>query len=216
MDPGVYYVTVTADAGSDNAGVTSNTVTLTIAPQATKVTSVANATSNVTVSWNKVSKASGYYVYRSTDGKKFTKIATVKSASTVKYNDKKATKNGQKYVYKVLTYYNGNQTVSSAYSAAKTGYRLSTMKVSSLTNKKGKKAYIKWTKNSKSTGYQIKYVTGKSKAKTVKASSKAKTKTISKLKKGKTYKVRIRSYKKVSNVTYYSAWSKQKSVKIKK
>lgn len=216
VDPGVYYVTVTADAGSDNAGVTSNTVTLTIAPQATKVTSVANATSNVTVSWNKVSKASGYYVYRSTDGKKFTKIATVKSASTVKYNDKKATKNGQKYVYKVVTYYNGNQTVSSAYSAAKTGYRLSTMKVSSLTNKKGKKVYIKWKKNSKSTGYQIKYVTGKSKAKTVKASSKAKTKTISKLKKGKTYKVRIRSYKKVSNVTYYSAWSKQKSVKIKK
>ena len=88
------------------------------------------------------------------------------------------------------------------------------MKVSSLTNKKGKKAYIKWKKNSKSTGYQIRYVTGKSKAKTVKASSK--TKTISKLKKGKTYKVRIRSYKKVSNVTYYSAWSKQKSVKIKK
>ena len=216
VDPGVYYVTVTADAGSDNAGVTSNTVTLTIAPRATKVTSVANATSNVTVSWNKVSKASGYYVYRSTDGKKFTKIATVKSASTVKYNDKKATKNGQKYVYKVVTYYNGNQKVSSAYSAVKTGYRLSTMKVSSLKNKKGKKVYIKWKKNSKSTGYQIKYVTGKSKAKTVKASSKAKTKTISKLKKGKTYKVRIRSYKKVSNVTYYSAWSKQKSVKIKK
>lgn len=210
-DPGVYYVKVTADAG-----VTSNIATLTIVPQTAKITTVANATSYMTVSWNKVNKASGYYVYRSTNGKKFTKIATVKSANTAKYSDKKATKNGQKYVYKVVTYYNGNQTVSSAYSAAKTGYRLSTMKVLSLTNKKGKKAYIKWTKNSKSTGYQIKYVTGKSKAKTVKASSKAKTKTISKLKKGKTYKVRIRSYKKVSNVTYYSAWSKQKSVKIKK
>ena len=210
-DPGVYYVKVTADAG-----VTSNIATLTIVPQTAKITTVANATSYMTVSWNKVNKASGYYVYRSTNGKKFTKIATVKSANAAKYSDKKATKNGQKYVYKVVTYYNGNQTVSSAYSAAKTGYRLSTMKVSSLTNKKGKKVYIKWKKNSKSTGYQIKYVTGKSKAKIVKASSKAKTKTISKLKKGKTYKVRIRSYKKVSNVTYYSAWSKQKSVKIKK
>ena len=210
-DPGVYYVKVTADAG-----VTSNIATLTIVPQTAKITTVANATSYMTVSWNKVNKASGYYVYRSTDGKKFTKIATVKSANAVKYSDKKATKNGQKYVYKVVTYYNGNQTVSSADSSVKTGYRLSTMKVSSLTNKKGKKAYIKWAKNSKSTGYQIEYVTGKSKAKTVKASSKAKTKTISKLKKGKTYKVRIRSYKKVSNVTYYSAWSKQKSVKIKK
>ncbi len=210
-DPGVYYVKVTADAG-----VTSNIATLTIVPQTAKITTVANATSYMTVSWNKVNKASGYYVYRSTNGKKFTKIATVKSANAAKYSDKKATKNGQKYVYKVVTYYNGNQTVSSADSSVKTGYRLSTMKVSSLTNKKGKKAYIKWTKNPKSTGYQIKYVTGKSKAKTVKASSKAKTKTISKLKKGKTYKVRIRSYKKVSNVTYYSAWSKQKSVKIKK
>lgn len=210
-DPGVYYVKVTADAG-----VTSNIATLTIVPQTAKITTVANATSYMTVSWNKVNKASGYYVYRSTNGKKFTKIATVKSANAVKYSDKKATKNGQKYVYKVVTYYNGNQTVSSADSSVKTGYRLSTMKVSSLTNKKGKKAYIKWAKNSKSTGYQIEYVTGKSKAKTVKASSKAKTKTISKLKKGKTYKVRIRSYKKVSNVTYYSAWSKQKSVKIKK
>lgn len=210
-DPGVYYVKVTADAG-----VTSNIATLTIVPQTAKITTVANATSYMTVSWNKVNKASGYYVYRSTNGKKFTKIATVKSANVAKYSDKKATKNGQKYVYKVVTYYNGNQTVSSADSSVKIGYRLSTMKVSSLTNKKGKKAYIKWTKNSKSTGYQIKYVTGKSKAKTVKASSKAKTKTISKLKKGKTYKVRIRSYKKVSNVTYYSAWSKQKSVKIKK
>lgn len=210
-DPGVYYVKVTADAG-----VTSNIATLTIVPQTAKITTVANATSYMTVSWNKVNKASGYYVYRSTNGKKFTKIATVKSANTAKYSDKKATKNGQKYVYKVVTYYNGNQTVSSADSSVKTGYRLSTMKVSSLTNKKGKKAYIKWKKNSKSTGYQIRYVTGKSKAKTVKASSKAKTKTISKLKKGKTYKVRIRSYKKVSNVTYYSAWSKQKSVKIKK
>ena len=163
-DPGVYYVKVTADAG-----VTSNIATLTIVPQTTKVTTVANATSYMTVSWNKVNKASGYYVYRSTNGKKFTKIATVKSANAAKYSDKKATKNGQKYVYKVVTYYNGNQTVSSADSSVKIGYRLSTMKVSSLTNKKGK-----------------------------------------------TYKVRIRSYKKVSNVTYYSAWSKQKSVKIKK
>ena len=130
-DPGVYYVKVTADAG-----VTSNIATLTIVPQTAKITTVANATSYMTVSWNKVNKASGYYVYRSTNGKKFTKIATVKSANTAKYSDKKATKNGQKYVYKVVTYYNGNQTVSSADSSVKTGYRLSTMKVSSLTNKK--------------------------------------------------------------------------------
>lgn len=216
VNPGVYYVKATVAGDDSYTGTTSAAVKLTIRPQATKVTSVANASSYVTVSWNKVSKASGYYVYRSTDGKKFSKVATVKSAKTVKYSDKKATKNGQKYVYKVVVYYNGNQTVSSVYSATKTGYRLSTMKVSSLSNKKGKKLYVKWAKNSKSTGYQIEYVTGKTK-KTAKVSSgKSTNKTISKLKKGKTYTVRIRSYKKVSGTTYYGAWSGKKKIKIKK
>ena len=215
VNPGVYYVKATVAGDDSYTGATSKSVKLTISPKATKVTSVVNASSYVTVSWNKVSKASGYYVYRSTDGKKFTKATTVKSYKTVKYNDKKATKNGQKYVYKVVAYYNGNQTVSSAYSNAKTGYRLSTMKVSSLTNKKGKKLYVKWAKNSKCTGYQIEYVTGKT-TKKVSASVKSKSKTISKLKKGKTYYVRIRAYKKVSGTTYYGAWSGKKKVKIKK
>ena len=89
------------------------------------------------------------------------------------------------------------------------------MKVSSLTNKKGKKLYVKWAKNSKCTGYQIEYVTGKT-TKKVSASVKSKSKTISKLKKGKTYYVRIRAYKKVSGTTYYGAWSGKKKVKIKK
>ena len=215
VNPGVYYVKATVAGDDSYTGATSAAVKLTIKPQATKVTSVANASSYVTVSWNKVSKASGYYVYRSTDGKKFTKVATVTSYKTVKYSDKKATKNGQKYVYKIVTYYKGNQTVNSAYSNAKTGYRLSTMKVSSLSNKKGKKLYVKWVKNSKSTGYQIEYVTGKTRKK-VNASAKSKSKTISKLKKGKTYYVRIRSYKKVSGTTYYGAWSGKKKVTIKK
>ncbi|MCD7715739.1 MAG: hypothetical protein LUI39_04720 [Lachnospiraceae bacterium] len=42
------------------------------------------------------------------------------------------------------------------------------------------------------------------------------SKTLSGLKKGKTYYVRIRTYKKVNGNTYYSAWSSKKTVKIKK
>ncbi len=42
------------------------------------------------------------------------------------------------------------------------------------------------------------------------------SKTISSLTKGKTYYVRIRTYKTVSGTKYYSAWSSTKSVKISK
>ena len=52
--------------------------------------------------------------------------------------------------------------------------------------------------------------------KTVKIAKKTTVKkTVAKLTKGKTYYVRIRSVKKVSGRTYYSAWSAKKKVKVK-
>ncbi len=69
------------------------------------------------------------------------------------------------------------------------------------------------------TGYQIQYSTDKkfkSNTKTLTLSNKTTAKTVSKLKKGKTYYVRIRTYKTVGKVKYYSAWSSAKSVKTKK
>ena len=49
-----------------------------------------------------------------------------------------------------------------------------------------------------------------------KVKSSKKSYVINKLKKKKTYYVRIRTYKKEGSTTYYSAWSNQKKVKIKK
>ena len=77
---------------------------------------------------------------------------------------------------------------------------------------------IRWGKNAKATGYQIQYslkssFSGK---KIVKIAKKTTVKkTVAKLTKGKTYYVRIRSVKKVSGRTYYSAWSAKKKVKVK-
>lgn len=95
--------------------------------------------------------------------------------------------------------------------------------------KAGKKSLtVKWAKPSKSnlkqtTGYQVRYSMEKSmkgaKTKTVKASSSAGKKCslkLSKLKGGKKYYVQIRTYKKVGGKTYYSSWSKAKTVKVKK
>ncbi|MBR4241066.1 MAG: leucine-rich repeat protein [Eubacterium sp.] len=96
------------------------------------------------------------------------------------------------------------------------------LKVSAASIKKlsgGKKAItvnIKEVKNI--SGYQIQFSTSKS-FKTKKTVSVSNPKTVKKkiknLKAKKKYFVRIRAYKKVSKKTYYSSWSKAKSVKTK-
>jgi len=181
--------------------------------------SVSSAGKNMTVSWKKVSKANGYYVYRSTNGKKFTKVKTITSGNTVKFNDTKANKNGQKYVYKIVAYTkdnNGKETVIVTTKKTKTGYFLSTPKVTSVKNQKGAKAVVAWTTNKKASGYQIKYTVSGGKSQTMTVSAKNKNATLKNLKKKKIYTIRVRSYKTVSNTKYYSAWSSKKTVKVNK
>ena len=78
----------------------------------------------------------------------------------------------------------------------------------------------KWKKQTtQTTGYQIQYSTDKNfksgnKTVTVKG-NKTTSKKISKLKSGKTYYVRVRTYKTVSGKKYYSSWSKAKTVKTR-
>ncbi len=80
---------------------------------------------------------------------------------------------------------------------------------------------MKWKKQSKTwtTGYQVRYSLKKSmkgaKKLTVKGAKKASAK-VSKLKGNKKYYVQVRTYKKVGKKTYYSPWSKAKTVKTKK
>lgn len=87
-------------------------------------------------------------------------------------------------------------------------------------NIKGKKAKIRWKKNTKAAGYQIQYSMKKNFKSGVKTVNIKKNKTVSatikKLKKKKTYYVRIRCMKKAGKKTIYSKWSSVKKVKIKK
>jgi fibronectin type 3 domain-containing protein len=65
--------------------------------------SISNGTSGITVNWQKVSSADGYYVYRKTSSTSWQRIATVKKGSTVKYTDKTA-KTGTNYSYTVKAF----------------------------------------------------------------------------------------------------------------
>ena len=83
----------------------------------------------------------------------------------------------------------------------------------------GKKKFtVQWKKDKKADGYQIQYSTDKKFKKNVKSvnvSKKSTKATVKKLKKRKTYRVRVRSYKKINGKKYYSGWGKVKSVKVK-
>lgn len=194
--------------GNGGSGSSSTSIGTSSAPTLT------NQAKGIKVSWDKVSGASGYYVYRSKNKGSFQKVKTVSSGSTVSYTDTAATTNGAKYQYRIVAYGKSGKTGKS--SSASVLYRLPKPSTPSATNTSGKKITVKWQKNTKATGYQIKYVTG-SVAKTATIKKNSTTKTILKsLKKNKTYKVYVRTYKSASGTKYYSAWSAAKSVKVKK
>ena len=108
-----YYVIISGSSvGKYNLGIDA------AAPESAKAKS---ASKKVTITWKKVTKATGYEVYRATSRNgKYKKIATIKKNSTVKYTDSKGLKKGKTYYYKVRAYKkSGSKTYYSAYSAVK-------------------------------------------------------------------------------------------------
>ena len=99
----------------------------------------------------------------------------------------------------------------SVYAASKPGkVKISSVKANSTT------AFtVKWKKVSGVTGYEIQYSSSSSFSYNVKRiRTTGGSKVIRKLTRGMTYFVRIRSYKRVKGVNYYSSWSQVKHVYI--
>ena len=91
--------------------------------------------------------------------------------------------------------------------------------LTSVTAVEGGKMTVRWRKRIAATGYQIQYstsaaFTGVKSAWTTKNT--VLTKTITGLAKGKTYYVRVRTYRTTDGVKYYSDWSNVLTVKINK
>ena len=62
-----------------------------------------NGVGGVTVKWNKIQNADGYYVYRMNEKNSWTKIATIKNGNTVSFVDKNVV-SGKTYKYTVRAY----------------------------------------------------------------------------------------------------------------
>ena len=184
---------------------------------------VVSAETGMIVSWGKNTKADGYMIYRSVDGGSYKKVKTIKKNSTVTWTDTNLT-NGSVYKYKVYAYAQfawddiGTQTYKSYGSAVKTTAFLSRGSITSVSNSASKAMTVKWKKNSSANGYEIQYSLKSDFSSGLKTKTITKKSTISSkitgLTKGRTYYVRVRSYKTVDGTKYYGTWSLKKSVKI--
>ncbi|SDK83230.1 Fibronectin type III domain-containing protein, partial [Sarcina sp. DSM 11001] len=209
---GKVKITVTAAKTSDFNAV-SKAVTISVVPAATSTFKADNQVTGIMLTWKKVAGANAYIIYRGS-----TQIAAIKNGSTVTYTDKKANTNGTKYTYKIIA--SASSTGRSTLSKSVTTYRVARPAISTLTNSGAKKMTVKWGKNAKASGYQIQYSTDKTfktgnNSVTISGASTV-AKAITGLTKGKTYYVRIRTFKTAGSTKYFSAWSPVKNVKITK
>ena len=192
---------ITKSERTSSLKITATSSSSVPAPSNLKVAEYSN--SAIKLTWTKASDVTGYYVYRSTDGKKYSKIKTLK-ASTTAYTNTSLTA-GKKYYYSIASYKNTSTGVaigpkSSAINITTTSSSSvpapSNLKVAEYSNSAIK---LTWTKAPDVTGYYVYRSTdGKkySKIKTLKASTTAYTNTS--LTAGKKYYYSIASYKNTS------------------
>lgn len=94
------YTVRTATATNLSSYDTKGISTLYInTPSLSKISIAKNG--DITINWKSVKGVKGYYVYRSVDGSKWAKIATIKDPKTLTYKDTSAKKSGVTYTYTV-------------------------------------------------------------------------------------------------------------------
>ena len=180
----------------------------------TGVKAKAKTYKEIQISWDKVSGASGYRIYRLSSAKgKYTLIAKTTSLS---YTNKNLA-TGTTYYYKVLAYQTvGKVTTASKYSKVVSAKPIllapSSLKVSKITVKK---ANLTWSKVSGASGYVLYRATSsKGTYKAIKTTTSNKY-VNSGLIKGRTYYYKVISYRVVNGKKVYSKASYIVKIKMK-
>ena len=217
---GRYKVTVTLK--NNYSG--TKTLWFTIVPNATstvKVNLVAKSSTynDVSVKWDYVTGASGYYLY-------YKKNSAATWSKAIDYGKtREATLNnladGAKYNIKITAYYKASNGTKYTALNSKTANIWTLKKVTGLTVKKynASKVKISWKNISGETGYEIRRMVKNGNTyvakKFHKASASASSLVVT-VPKGTTFYYQIRAYKTVNNIKVYAPWSAIKSFKLPK
>ena len=211
-----YYYAIKANKGlNESAPSSPKGITFVDTPD---LTLRVNRSTGVGLGWNKIPGATGYAIYRKTTGS-WVRVATIAGNNTFTWTDTAVKpNNGTVYHYTIRALAGSNRnTLSGCRSTGRTMVRLFTPTISSAVKASSTSLKATWNRNSSATGYEVRLMVGSSVYKTYTyGNNKTVVKTITGLPSGKTYKVQVRSYKKVSGVgSFYSAWSAAKYVTVK-
>lgn len=160
--------------GSISYGEYSPVISVSVGPNKVKDFSPEyKSTSKVTLTWQEVSKASGYQIYRSTKKKgKYTLVKDIKKGKTTSCTLKHAA--GKTYYYKVKAYIKKSGKVISGGFCTAEAAKTKAPKLSA--SARGQKVSLKWKKIPRAAGYKVyrsKTKSGKYKlVKTIKSGSK--------------------------------------------
>ena len=192
--------------------VSSKTAT-TAYVSAPAVKALTASSKGTTVTWNKVTGATGYSIYRSIGTGKYALVKTV--GSTVSsYLDTAAKINGATYTYYIVANkLYGGVTYKSVAGTKKRNVYLTAPVIKSAVNNATGRVTTTWTRNTKATGYIFRYFIGSSYKDVTITSNATLARVITSIKKRSTVKVYVRAYRTVSGVKYYSAWSSGKTLR---
>lgn len=206
--------------GTNYYGNYSSVVSVTTPPaKVSNVSTEKKSSTYLTLSWEKVSGASGYRVYKYNTGTKaYEKVTTIASGSTTSY---KVTglASATEYQFKVRAYKktdDGNLWGSSSavYKESTNPLKTKNLKLST----KSSAVTLSWSKVARSSGYAVYRYDSKTK-KYVRIATVKRGKTVTykdtKLKKGSTKHYKVRAYKTYNGTNYYGSYSDIVSIKVK-
>ncbi len=172
---------------------------------------------SIKLTYEKVSGANGYVIYRSTKKDSgFKKIKTIKKGKTVEYIDQKCD-TGTNYYYKIRAYrtVDGKKKYSAYSEVAEAVTTLNKPKLKTVTVVSGDTAQLTWKKVSGASGYMIyrsDTKTGKYKRVATVKGGKKTSSNVGGQENGKQYYYQIRAYRTVKKKKQYSKYSNTKTV----
>ena len=206
--------------GTNYYGNYSSVISVTTPPaKVSGVSTAVRSSTYLTLSWDKVSGASGYRIYKyNTSSKSYEKVTTISKGSTVSYKITGLTV-ATEYQFKVRAYKKTDTgtlwgSSSSAYKDCTKPAQTKNLKAAT----KSSAVTLTWSKVARAGGYRIYRYNSKTK-KYEKIATVKGNKTFSykdtKLKKGSTMKYKVRAYKTYNGTNYYGAYSEVVSIKVK-
>lgn len=209
IKPGKVIITATTAEGGLSASCTV-TVKAIAAPKAKAASA---GYDRIRVSWNKVSGAAGYEVYRAARKTgTYCKLRTL-SASAFSYMDT-GRKTGTAYYYKVRAYKAGN--LRGDYSAAVSAKALPPKPAGLKAKAAGDgKVILSWKKVRGASGYTVYQSVKKNSSYKTVQTARSVSFYSRQLKKAKTYYFKVRAYRTVNGKKIYGAYSSIASCKVK-